>query len=179
MSRSKALLFPAVLLVAFIVAVAASPAHSASQGSKRQLLTLNRGLVAAINAYRAQHNLTALTVSTDLNAAALQHSMEMGTYGYFAHSSYDGTPFWKRIQTYYTSTDYSYWTAGENLLYMSPTVSAAKALKMWIASPEHKRNLLSKDWLDVGVSAVKVAHAPGVYGGYTVTIVTCDFGARH
>ena len=53
----------------------------------------------------------------------------MGADGYFDHPSADGTAFWKRIQHYYSATDYSYWTVGENLLYASPTISAADALK--------------------------------------------------
>jgi uncharacterized protein YkwD len=178
MTRSKALIFTALLAVTAVLGLTASPARSASKGGKRHLVTLNHQLVAAINVFRAQHGLTPLTVSTDLNAAARQHSVEMGTDGYFDHPSYDGTAFWKRIQSYYSATGYSYWTVGENLLYMSPTISAADALKMWIASPEHKRNLLDKNWRDLGVSAVKVRNAPGVYGGDTVTIITADFGAR-
>ena len=48
-----------------------------------------------------------------------------------------------------------------------------------IASPEHLRNLLSPHWREVGVSAVRVVHAPGVFHGLRVTIITTDFGVRH
>jgi uncharacterized protein YkwD len=177
-TRRKALVFPALLLVAFVVAVTASPARSASQSGK-QLLSLNHQIVAAINVFRAQHNLAPLTVSTDLNAASRQHSQEMGADGYFDHPSYDGTAFWKRIQGYYSSAAYSYWTVGENLLYSTGSIDAATALQMWIRSPEHLRNLLDKNWHDLGISSVRVRHAGGVYGGSTVTIITTDFGARH
>jgi hypothetical protein len=51
-------------------------------------------------------------------------------------------------------------------------------MKMWIASPEHLRNLLTPEWRRVGISAVHVLHAPGVYDGLPVTIVTTDFGVR-
>ena len=68
---------------------------------------------------------------------------------------------------------------GENLLWSSPTVSAGHAMKMWIASPEHLRNLLTPQWRQIGVSAVHLAAAPGVYGGLGVTIITTDFGVRH
>ena len=37
-----------------------------------------------------------------LDSSARQHSLEMGRLGYFAHSSADGTAFWKRIRHYYT-----------------------------------------------------------------------------
>jgi uncharacterized protein YkwD len=99
--------------------------------------------------------------------------------GYFGHSSADGTAFWKRIQRYYRSSGYSSWSVGENLLWASPSVSAARALKMWIASPEHLKNLLTTQWRQIGISAVHVANAPGVFHGLPVTIITTDFGARH
>ncbi len=51
-------------------------------------------------------------------------------------------------------------------------------MKLWIASPPHLRNLLSQQWRQIGVSAVSVAHAPGVYGGVHAIIITTDFGVR-
>jgi len=51
-------------------------------------------------------------------------------------------------------------------------------MQMWIASPEHLRNLLTKQWRGIGISAVSVAHAPGVFNGQPVTIITTDFGVR-
>ena len=57
-------------------------------------------------------------------------------------------------------------------------MDAARALKLWMHSPEHRANLLSPDWREVGLSAVHVDSAPGTYHGLGVTIVTADFGAR-
>jgi len=50
---------------------------------------------------------------------------------------------------------------------------------MWMASPEHRANLLTARWRQVGLSAVHVAAAPGTFNGLDVTIVTADFGVRH
>jgi uncharacterized protein YkwD len=176
--RSKALLVAAVLLVAVVLGATASPARSSAR-HETQLRSLNRQIAAAINAYRQTYGLKPLRISAQLDAAARQHSEEMGTDGYFDHPSADGTQFWKRIENYYPSANYSYWTVGENLLWASPSVGAVAALKMWVASPEHRENLRNKDWRDLGVSAVHVVDAGGVYGGRTVTIITTDFGARH
>jgi uncharacterized protein YkwD len=177
-SRSKALLIAALLLAVTAVGATASPAQSAAH-SETQLTSLNRQVAAAINAFRTAHHLAPLHVSVQLNASARQHSEEMGADGYFDHPSADGTVFWKRIQRYYTNRNYRYWTVGENLLYSSPSINAADAMKMWIASPDHLANLKNKTWRDLGVSAVSVTNAGGVYDGYTVTIITTDFGARH
>jgi uncharacterized protein YkwD len=177
-TRSKAFLVTAFLLVAVVLGATASPAQSGAQ-KQTQLRSLNRQVAAAINAYRLAHGLKPFKVSVQLNASAQQHSEEMGADGYFDHPSADGTAFWKRIQSYYPSSNYSYWTVGENLLYATPSIGAVDALKQWLASPEHKANIRSKTWRDVGVSSVHVVHAGGVYDGDTVTIITTDFGARH
>ena len=102
----------------------------------------------------------------------------MGNAGYFGHSSADGTAFWRRIKHYYGSRSYRFWSVGENLLWAAPSVAAKEALAMWIASPEHLRNLLTARWREIGISAVHVSSAPGVFQGQSVTIVTTDFGVR-
>jgi uncharacterized protein YkwD len=177
-SRFKALVVAAVVLIAIMLGATAAPARSGAT-KETQLRSLNHQIAAAINQFRRAHHLPSLRVSAQLNAAARQHSEEMGADGYFDHSSADGTPFWKRIQSFYPSKSYAYWTAGENLLYAAPDIKAGAAMKMWIASPEHLANLKNKSWRDLGVSAVRVVDAGGVYGGSTVTIITTDFGARH
>jgi len=163
------------LLVAtgFLTASALATSHS-----EKNLGSLNRQVLVAVNSFRAAHGLAALRESAALDRSARQHSKEMGRDGYFAHSSHDGTVFWRRIRRYYTAKGYSYWSVGENLVWESPSLSAGAAMKLWIASPPHLANLLSKQWRQIGVSAVGVAHAPGVYGGRHVVIVTTDFGVR-
>jgi uncharacterized protein YkwD len=71
-----------------------------------------------------------------------------------------------------------YWSVGENLLWSSPSVDASGALSMWFNSPEHRKNMLTPRWREIGLSAVHVSAAPGTYGGREVTIVTADFGVR-
>ena len=150
----------------------------ATSRSERNLQTLNRQVLAAVNKFRAAHGLVRLRESRALDRSARQHSLQMGRLGYFAHPSANGTTFWRRIQHYYGSRNFAYWSVGENLLWAAPAVTAGRALTLWIASPEHLRNLLSPQWRQIGVSAVHVAGAPGVFGGHRVTIITTDFGVR-
>ena len=102
----------------------------------------------------------------------------MGSVGYFEHESHDGTAFWKRIKRWYGSGGYGLWSVGENLLWSSPDVQPAAALELWMHSPEHRANILTAKWREIGVSAVHVLGAPGTYNGLTVTIITTDFGVR-
>ena len=167
------------MLAAAGVAAVAAPSAPASTSNRAVALTsLERGVLADINAFRAANRLGPLRVSASLNAAARSHSQQMEADGYFAHNSFDGTAFWKRIKTFYPSGGYGFWSVGENLLWSSPDVSASSALDMWLNSPEHRKILLTARWREIGLSAVHVTSAPGTYGGREVTIVTADFGVR-
>ncbi len=159
------------------VGVLAASAFATSR-SETNLLSLNQQVLAAVNSFRTAHGLASLHESVALDRSARRHSLEMGRVGYFAHTSADGAAFWRRIQRYYPVKGYAYWSVGENLLWAPAGVSAAHALQMWVESPEHLRNLLAPQWRQIGISAVGVAHAPGVYGGRSIVIITNDFGVR-
>lgn len=169
----------AVALVAILGAVAAPVASPSSGNNHVALSSLESGVLQQLNAIRVQHGLVPLKLSARLTAAADQHSQEMAADGYFEHNSYDGTAFWKRIDRWYGSNGYGYWSVGENLLWSSPDVDPQHALELWMNSPEHRANILAARWREIGVSAVHVAAAPGTYRGLDVTIITTDFGVRH
>ena len=139
---------------------------------------LENQVLVNMNRVRSRHGLARLRLSTKLSAAATQHSREMARVGYFSHSSANGTAFWRRIEGFYPSHGYRSWSVGENLLWSSPDVDAAGAVKMWMASPEHRANLLNRSWREIGLAAVHSDSAPGTYHGLGVTIMTADFGAR-
>jgi uncharacterized protein YkwD len=135
-------------------------------------------LLREINQVRAQHGLPAFRSSPALLEAADAHSRAMAVGGFFAHESADGSAFWKRVERFYPSRGFRYWSVGENLVYGSPNISAEGAVRAWMDSPGHRANLLSQTWQEVGLSAVHDDSAPGVYDGRPVTIVTADFGVR-
>jgi uncharacterized protein YkwD len=171
--------FVAVGLVALLGALAAPAAHSSKAGNKVVLSSLETGVLSQLNKIRVQHGLQPVKISARLTASAAQHSREMGADGYFEHNSHDGTAFWKRIGRWYGSNGYGYWSVGENLLWSSPQVDPVDALQLWMNSPEHRANILTARWREIGISAVHVAAAPGTFKGLEVTIITTDFGVRH
>ena len=168
----------AVALVAMVGALAAPAAQSGKATTRVALTSLESGVLAQLNKIRAEHGLQPLKISARLTAAATQHSKEMGTAGYFEHNSNDGTAFWKRINRWYASSGFGYWSVGENLLWSSPAVDPAGALQLWMNSPEHRANILTARWREIGISAEHFAAAPGTYKGLEVTIITTDFGFR-
>jgi len=169
-------IFVGVLVVAALLVPAAA---AAPQRAQTPMSGLESGVLGQINAFRRNHHLVPLKLNAKLGAAAKEHTVQMAQDGYFAHASADGSLFWKRIQTFYSSGPWSFWSVGENLLWSSPDVTPAKALQMWLASPEHKANLMNPRWREIGVAAVHADAAPGVFKGLDVTIVTTDFGVRH
>jgi uncharacterized protein YkwD len=169
----------AVALVALLGAFVAPHASSSKASNRVTLSTLESGVLQQLNTIRRQHGLVPLKLSARLTAAATQHSREMGADGYFEHNSNDGTAFWKRIGHWYASSGYGYWSVGENLLWSSPDVDPAGAMQLWMNSPEHRANILTARWREIGVSAVHLSNAPGTYHGLEVTIITTDFGVRH
>ncbi len=99
-------------------------------------------------------------------------------FGYFGHSSRDGSPFWQRVESHYRSQPRHRWAVGENLLWASPRVSPGGALAAWLASPEHHATLLNADWSEIGLDVLHVRAAPGVFAGEPTTVITADFGVR-
>jgi uncharacterized protein YkwD len=158
--------------------IPAGPAGATANRPATSLSSLEQGVLADINSLRHDHGLAPLRLSGALTAAARQHSTEMAARGYFSHNSASGSSFDRRIARYYPIGGTHYWSVGENLLWSSPDVDASGALNMWWNSPEHRKNMLTARWREIGVSAVHVASAPGTYGGREVTIVTTDFGIR-
>jgi uncharacterized protein YkwD len=170
----------ALALVA-LLALAAMLVSSAAATQRRPAIALSpleHGVLADINALRAQHHLQPLRLSAPLSAAALAHTNEMAADGYFEHESADGSAFWKRIEGFYPSRRSSYWAVGENLLWASPDIDADGALQSWLDSPPHRANMLSPKWREIGIASVHATAAPGDFAGQDVTVVTTDFGVR-
>jgi uncharacterized protein YkwD len=179
--RTAPRLLALAALLASVAVVLPSQALSAgarSTSSKASLAALQIGVLGELNQIRRAHALPALRLNARLTAAAEQHTSEMLAKAYFAHESADGSIFWKRIKRYYGSQQFSYWTVGENLLWTSADLDPKRALKLWMASPEHRENILRASWREIGISALQRANAPGPFGGSLVTMITTDFGYR-
>ena len=170
------------LVAVMLASAAAAPAGARSDKQVRKtsaMRALEGDMLVGVNRVRSRRGLKPLRLSPRLTAAAMQHSREMARRGYFSHDSVNGSAFWKRIERFYGSSGYRSWVVGENLLWSSPSVDAAGALRMWMQSPEHRANLLNRQWREVGLAAVHVNSAPGAFRGLSgVTLLTADFGVR-
>lgn len=177
---------PGLLALRILAAALAAAAFLAftGTGSAATLSARNArepNLVERINAVRADHGLAPLRSNYLLNTAATRHAKSMGKRGYFRHElrkegSWFGFGTW--IHWYWPGPGYTSWTAGENLAWGAPDLSAGDAVTMWMNSPGHRANLLGS-WKRVGVAIVHVDDPSGYYGDYRdVTLVAAEFGKR-
>ncbi len=163
-----------VLLPAAALGARANQSTRATQAA-----ALDTGVLQQVNAIRTAHHLRPLTLSPGLSRAALMHTQEMVAKGYFRHNSSNGQSFWQRIREYYSHASFGYWSVGENILWTSGQATSSQSMKLWMASPEHRANILNPAWRQIGIAAVNSPSAPGTYRGLDVTVVTTDFGVRH
>jgi uncharacterized protein YkwD len=118
-----------------------------------------------MNQERAKQGVPELKSQPQLAAAALAHSNDMACRGFFSHTNPDGkTPF-DRI----SAQSYDYRAASENIYggdsnFYSPT----EAIKNWLNSPPHKKNMLNPVYTEVGVGAVYLAGTK--WGGYMTVV---------
>ena len=171
-SRISLLAIAAAVLTLALSSVATAGPLQATAGV-RDANTLAAPLLAKLNATRRAKGLAPLRRSPALARAAADHARAMGERGFFSHSSADGTSPGARIRRYYRGS-----AVGEAILWRSPDVSAAEAIRMWLESPPHRVILLQRSFRDVGFAAVHVENAGGAYGNRSVTIVVADFGVR-
>jgi uncharacterized protein YkwD len=157
-------------------AIPAPAANAAPDVTKQDALA--RDVTAEVQEARHEHGLPRVRYVPGLAAAARARSLDMARRGYFAHTDPRGTPFWVGVTRYYPTRGFRAWKVGENLLWTAPRLDARTIVRRWLASAPHRAVLLKATWRDVGVGAVRVTTAPGVYAGQDVTIVTLELGFR-
>lgn len=111
-----------------------------------------------------------LTLSARLSDAAQKHAEDMSRRDFVDHRSPDGRGLQDRI----TSAGYPWRAIAENLA--TGQSSPESAVQSWMTSPNHRDNLLNRDFLEAGVGYA-VPSGEGKrprYSHYWVVV----FGAR-
>lgn len=135
-------------------------AHARVTRTRRPVL--QAAVVCLINVQRTRRGLPALRENSRLNRSAQGWTNTMVRAGEFTH----GANFAARI----TAAGFAWSQAGENIAAGFPTPAAA--VRAWMRSPGHCRNILSPAFRDVGIGVserrVAGARRPGTW--------TQDFG---
>ncbi len=123
-----------------------------------------------INQARMEAGVPPLITTPELMQSAQAHSRDMSCRNYFSHNNLDGeTPFDRMEEAGYPMV-----YAAENIyagqgVYNSPE----KAVKAWLNSPGHRVNMLSPDFVHIGLGYAYTSTS--YYGGYYTT----DFGSTN
>lgn len=151
---------PLALLAALALALAAASASAAGPTSSV--------VVAQVNRVRAQHHLAAVRADAGLAHGARSHSVSMAHHYYFAHDSYDGSPWFQRVVRSAGTPN-----VGEVLGWLTGVARAREAVtvvRAWLRSPEHRVVLLAPRYRRIGVGRAWV-----VRRGHRTAIYTADF----
>src|ERR1035437_4848711 len=129
--------------------------------STQQLLILT-------NQERQDNNIGALTDNSELDLAAANKAADMFSKDYWAHNAPDGTTPWVFIKR----AGYNYVYAGENLA--RGFNSASDVTTAWMNSPEHRQNVLSSNYQNVGFAV-----ATGKLNGEDTVLVVEMLGSAN
>lgn len=117
------------------------------------------------NNERVKNSLPALTYNDELAKAAYLKAQDMFTQNYWAHYGPNGTTPWDFI----SKAGYKYEYAGENLA--KNFLFSQGVLDGWMNSTTHKKNILRKDYSEVGFAVVN-----GTLNNEPTTLVVQMFG---
>jgi uncharacterized protein YkwD len=149
--------FRALLVFASLVLVL--PVTAAAAPSSKETSILRE-----MNRVRAQYGLAPLRVDDHLQRAASAHSHEMVATNTFSHGAFGS----RMLQFAVTGR-----IAGENLAWGTGSAGQARGIvAAWLASPEHRANLLRRSFLRVGVSDLR---SGSFLGHPDAHVVTADF----
>lgn len=122
-------------------------------------------IVSLTNEARKEKSRKPLKVSVELQAAAMQKAKDILEKQYFAHESPDQKKPWDFID----ESGYIFRYAGENLAIHFQ--EAEDVTKGWLTSRNHRKNILSKKFSDIGIGIAK-----GKFQGVETTVVVQMFG---
>lgn len=104
-----------------------------------------QAVVTRTNAERHRAGLAPLSVDPRLTDAAERHARNMARQNRMSHSL-DGRTVVDRVR----AAGYEYRTVGENVAWNQSTASAV--VSDWMSSRGHRRNILSPDFIHIGVA---------------------------
>lgn len=125
-----------------------------------------QSLLDETNKVREQDGAPLLNLNHELNSAAGLKARDMLINQYWAHVSPDGTTPWY----WFREVNYRYDFAAENLAKGFETPLGV--ITAWMDSEEHRNNMLSRDYQDVGFGV-----AEGTLNGEQTTVVVAMYGS--
>jgi uncharacterized protein YkwD len=124
-------------------------------------------LLKETNAVRTARNKTPLSLNTALSQAAQAKADDMRKHNYWSHTTPDG----KQPTLFADQAGYKYQLFGENLAY--GFVDAKSTIDGWMNSAEHRNNILTSSFEEVGFG---ITLAPNFQGKGQQVIIVALYG---
>jgi uncharacterized protein YkwD len=168
---------PAALVA--VAALAVAPAAASARHCRRGGLDPNHASIhkvqtatlCLLNNERRRRGLPRLHENHRLDLASMRHARDMARHDFFEHGDFVG-----RIKRTAYLSGAGTWTVGENIAWGAGPYATPKAIvHMWMNSPPHKENILSRRFREIGIGIARGAPRSGVSDGATYAT---DFGAR-
>ena len=135
--------------------------------------TVRAALLCLHNQIRADRDLPLLRENARLRRAAVSHSEDMVSRGFFDHTTPSGVTMVDRIMASRYASPRVGWAFGENLAWGTGGLATPRAImKAWMDSPGHRANVVKRAYREIGIGVVTgVPSNRGAGATYTA-----DFG---
>ena len=149
--------------VAKIALGTTSPARAAQAECANADIDPNPGNVEVVraailclhNQLRADRGLPLLKENAKLRRAALGHSNDMVSRGYFEHTTPGGATMVDRITAARYVNPRVGWALGENLAWGTGSLATPRAImRAWMDSPGHRAHVVKRAYREIGIGVV-------------------------
>ena len=135
-----------------------------------------------VNRERKKRGLRSLRLNKSLQKSSDWMANDMLANEYFAHDRKGGPSFTARITRFGYGDDSNGYSLGENIAWATCNIATPREIvKMWMASPGHRANILQRRFKEQAISAVW--SGGGVGGDYDsnapFVVYVNQFGARY
>ena len=127
-------------------------------------------LLADTNSARAASNIKPLKTNLELARAAQAKANDMASRNYWSHNTPEGNPPWVFVE----AQGYNYQKIGENLA--AGFSDSQATINGWMASPEHKANMLDPLFNEVGFGFANNPNYTSTGNNGPMTIVVAYYG---
>jgi len=174
-------------LLAAAAALLAAPAQAAESACadadlQADELTIDRvrgAILCLLNEHRTQAGRQRLSASPPLDRSAGAHSRDMIAHHYLAHEREGRPSLASRVQAggYFEGAATALFS--ENIG-VAPVggATARRLVDAWLASSDHRANVLHPMFADLGVGAALAPPDGAFYPQHSALVVTTDFGQR-
>jgi len=155
------------------------PSAPAVLRSRGDVIRTQRRMLCLMNRARARAGLAPLHPNQCLHRVASRHAHDMVNRRYFAHTTPNGWDPGRRARASGYVPRSASWIVGENIAWgVGGAATAGWVFNAWMHSPPHRRNILGRQFRDVGIGVAPGVPAHGFRAYAARATFSVEFGAH-